>query len=305
MLIQLTAPSKTFLLGEYLALHGGSALLINTNPRFVVKVYNSDKAKITGIHPDSPTNKMLADYHSLLRYYHIDFHDPYTKKGGFGASSSQFLMCYMLIRYLQGENIWDKSFAFMDKLLTDYRQYSLQPNATPPSGADLIAQFHGAMTYYDNNNGVHRSYSWPFPNLGFYLLHTGSKLSTHLHLQTLPPFPYQQLEDCLALLQQNIDNCEEQQFINTVNQYAQILEQLNFVIDHTQQLLTQVRKITGVLAAKGCGAMGADTIVVIVNKKQKANFLRWTRIHKMKIIADERKLSSGLAVKRFSMPKAG
>ncbi len=236
MFIQLTAPSKTFILGEYLVLYGGAALLVNTYPEFVLKVYHAEKAKITGIHPDSPTNKLLSDHRDLLRCYHIDFNDPYGKKGGFGASSAQFLMCYMLIRYLRGEDVSDQSFSFMNTMLNDYRQYSFQPKAISPSGADLIAQFYGALTYYDKKNSIYQSYSWPFPNIGFYLLHMQEKVSTHLHLQTLSAFPYHELQDCLAPLQQHINNGEEQQFINTVNQYAKILEQLDLVIEHSVQV---------------------------------------------------------------------
>lgn len=34
MTIALSAPSKTFLVGEYAVLRGGPALLLNTSPRF-------------------------------------------------------------------------------------------------------------------------------------------------------------------------------------------------------------------------------------------------------------------------------
>ncbi len=304
MLIQLTVPSKTFILGEYLALYGGAALLVNTHPRFVLKTYHADKPKITGIHPDSPTYKLLSDYQALLRCYQIDFDDPYDKKGGFGASSAQFLMSYMLIKYLCGENISDQSSSFINTMLNDYKRYSFQPKGIHPSGADLIAQFCGALTYYDKKNGIHQSCAWPFPNIGFYLLRTHAKVSTHLHLQSLSAFPHQQLQNCLAPLLQQIKEGEELEFINTVNQYAKMLEDLNFVSDHTRALLQQIRPINGVVAAKGCGAMGADIILVIVNKTQKDFFLEWAQMHKMTIVTDECAMTSGLKINQYAMPKA-
>lgn len=304
MLIQLTAPSKTFILGEYLALHDGVSLLVSTRPRFTLSVYPADKAMITGIHPDSPTYKLCSDHQNLLRCYQIDFHDPHDQKKGLGASSAQFLMFYMLIKYVGGEKIENQPTSFINHMIDEYRHYSFQPKSMPPSGSDLIAQFYGAMTFCDKENSVYQSYAWPFPNIGLYLLHTGMKISTHSHLQTLSIFPHQALKSCLAPLHQQIQDGNEQEFINTVNQYGQLLENLGFVIDQTQSLLDQIRSLDGVVAAKGCGAMGADIILVMVYKSQKEDFLEWVNAHDMEVVADEYVIDSGLSIKQFAMPKA-
>ena len=47
-----TIPAKTFLMGEYAALAGESALLLTTTPHFELSL--TDNPGLHGIHPDSP-----------------------------------------------------------------------------------------------------------------------------------------------------------------------------------------------------------------------------------------------------------
>ena len=58
----LSVPSKTFIVGEYIALKGGPTLILSTNPRFELKAtssnpYFSDIEKLA--HPDSPAGKLI------------------------------------------------------------------------------------------------------------------------------------------------------------------------------------------------------------------------------------------------------
>ena len=45
-------PAKTFLLGEYVAIVGGAAIILTTTPGFEVRLV--DTGDVTGIHPSSP-----------------------------------------------------------------------------------------------------------------------------------------------------------------------------------------------------------------------------------------------------------
>src|SRR5690606_39000184 len=103
-------PSKTFLLGDYLSLLGGPALLLNTEPRFqgllesiqptVKSSAIADKIQAIepypGIHPQSPAGKFLQRHASDFADCNLTFFDPHQGAGGFGASSAQFLMVYAL-----------------------------------------------------------------------------------------------------------------------------------------------------------------------------------------------------------------
>ena len=77
MALQLSVPSKTFLLGEYVALNGGPAIVLCTAPRFELRVEkNSSHAKYENIHPQSPAGKLIAK-NSFYQKYDLHFIDPY------------------------------------------------------------------------------------------------------------------------------------------------------------------------------------------------------------------------------------
>jgi mevalonate kinase len=64
---------------------------------------------------------------------------------------------------------------------------------------------------------------------------------------------------------------DSQVLIDAVNSYHQQLTELNLVAEYSLQHVADFRKQADVLAAKGCGALGADVLFLLVPiKKQQS-----------------------------------
>ena len=80
MQITLSAPSKTFLVGEYLALSGGPSLVATTGQRFqlVLQKVNEEnplvnKLNKAGIHPESPAGRWALKYSECFENFDFSF----------------------------------------------------------------------------------------------------------------------------------------------------------------------------------------------------------------------------------------
>lgn len=250
-------PAKTFLLGEYAALHGGPAIVLTTTPCFEVGL--SYKPISPAIHPDSPAGLFWASTGSPAQ---LTWHDPYDGIGGLGASSAQFLGAYWAAQ--SSSHMMNQ-----EALLEAYWACSWQTGqGVRPSGYDVLAQASSGCVYM-NHHAVSASYTWPFTDMAFILLHTGDKLPTHHHLQDIC------LTEAMTALSSIVLSGHEaflrvdsQQLIKAVKAYHQTLRELNLVASRTQKQLARLARDQDVLACKGCGAMGADVLLVLVPSEQ-------------------------------------
>jgi mevalonate kinase len=247
-------PAKTFLLGEYVALQGGPAIILTTEPCFEVGLGTQ---QTTSIHEASPAGRFWAEAGMTES---LTWFDPYQGVGGLGASSAQFLGAYFLYCELHQQSPTEQA------LLDAYWRASFESGrGMRPSGYDVLAQAYGGCVYLHRNQAVHDIYAWPFDDIAFVLLHTGQKLATHTHLEALV---LPEIEDLLApivaLGQQALEQKNSVLLIDAVNTYAKQLQALDLVAPQTEVLLRQLAAYPDVLAAKGCGAMGADVLLALV-----------------------------------------
>lgn len=251
-------PAKTFLLGEYAAIAGAPAIVLTTMPCFTLTI--TENPKLEGIHPESPAG--LWWQKNQCRTLGLSWHDPYQGRGGLGASSAQFLACYLATCSLQ------KIKPQLSHMLEAYYQSSWSGSGLKPSGYDVIAQSQQGCVYINKQKNQVDSFSWPFKDLSFLITHTGSKLATHHHLKeaTLPS----QI-DLLASLVDNareaFDSVNSHELIQSINQYHQKLTDLNLVSQHSMTLIQSIKSYPEVLAIKGCGALGADTLLILAATK--------------------------------------
>lgn len=284
MQTSLSVPSKTFLLGEYLALHGGPSLVITHFPRFELAITQANVPTVFGISPDSPAGKYITDHQDDFARLALTFQDPHQGKGGFGASTAQFLLTYAFINRfslpLAGEG-WGEG------LLRTYLSYAWNGVGLKPSGADLMAQATGKITLFAREPWRLEAYDWPFKEMGFLLIKTRHKLATHQHLAALPAFKSEKLYACMQTALQHFFASDEQGFANSVNHYAELLAQADLVSQDTLLLMAELKKIPGVLAAKGCGALGADTILILSKLTAKPAVLTWAQEQGLQCIANE------------------
>lgn len=251
-------PSKTFLVGEYLALKGGPAILILTNPAFSI-----DDSQ--HLHPDC----MAARYwfSKTQKKCHWGLKDPYLGKGGLGASSAEFLLAYY-----QLEGPFDN----LQHLYETYLTFSDIRAAQKPSGYDVVAQTAQGLSVVESLPLRCQSYPWPFTELGFILIHSGKKLKTHAHLeQALVISNWKKMAMASEKAVFALEHQHADAWIEGVSLYGDSLAEAGFVAPHTQLMLESIKK-EPILTAKGCGAMGSDVILVLMEKcKQLALIEKW------------------------------
>lgn len=165
-------PAKTFLLGEYAALAGESAILLTTQPCFELEISTSHAPCF---HKDSPAGRLLEGQNLSFSWK-----DPYQGAGGMGASSAQFLGCFMAMHGASFDR---------ETLLESYYHHSWSQTGLKPSGYDVLAQASKGCVFINKNQKQCVNYTWPFEHLSFLLLHTENKLPTHVYLQTHDHFP--------------------------------------------------------------------------------------------------------------------
>lgn len=296
MRYQLSVPSKTFLLGEYVALKSGPALVMTTEKYFQLNAVSSvhgamtDLDVATGIHPDSPAGKLLQTALAFYRNYSLEFVDPYQRLGGFGASTAEFIMVYALKQYVENKPI--DVFA----ALAAYQKFAWNGQGIPPSGADLVAQFQGGICYYYKNEKECKVFAWPFPDLAYCLIHTGNKLNTHLHLNQLRDFDVAGLSKIVMMGLESILQNDAQLFVAAIRDYAQALQAENLVAKETQVLLNAISSCPHIQAAKGCGALGADVILTVYDHSKQSQVMAWMQSRQLNVMAYGNHVAEGLSI---------
>jgi mevalonate kinase len=248
-------PAKTFLLGEYAALAGAPAMLLTTNPCFEVSLV--EQPGLDHIHPLSPAGRWWGEHGNS--HWGLQWVDPYQGRGGMGASSAQFLGAYLASQHLQHR------MPTQADMLAAYIQSAKSLEGLPPSGYDVQAQSLYGLVWIDQQNKQRQIFDWPFKTIDFVLLHTGQKLATHEHLQgmVLP----RSIDSLAALVQQAkvaVVESDADLMVASVNAYHGALAHMNLVADHSLQHIAVLKEHPDILAMKGCGAMGADVLLLIV-----------------------------------------
>lgn len=250
-------PAKTFLLGEYAALIGQPAILLTTTPYFELSVLPTPE--LQGIHSESPAGRFWK--HTGLSQG-LGWQDPYLGVGGMGASSAQFLGAYLAYTTLTNR------LPAYEELLTQYFEFAWTGVGEKPSGYDVLAQANHQCVLLDKIQNNVASTPWPFDDLTFVLLHTGKKLATHDHLKTvILSNVFDALGNIAATAQRAFLNQDSEAFVHTVNAYYQQLLGADLVAPHTQDLVRTFQSMPGIKAAKGCGALGSDVILLLISTR--------------------------------------
>ena len=295
MALVFTVPGKTYIAGEYLALHEGPTLFFLSQPCFEL-LAKAGTGLVVGIHPESPAGLFIQQHPAVFSKFDLQFKDAYQNAGGFGASTAQFLSVYAMSlipdhAHQDMEKLFD-----LKHLLESYYQVAWKGEGQRPSGADVVAQMKGAYTFFEKRKSAVSNSNWPFENLDFHIVHTGNKVATHEHLKSLKDFDPSGLEGAFALVRLAFEKQSEDDFVQGVRSYAAALQQLGFTCEPTLKLLAEVRELPGVLAAKGCGALGADVIFVVTRKGESSPLLDLCQSKGLKVMASRADVASGLQI---------
>lgn len=264
--MNLSVPGKFFLSGEYAALKGFPTITVAMQPSFQLK----SSQKELQFHKDSPAGKIAKT--KIMG----QLMDPYDGIGGMGLSTAEFLIQDFFNLKGQSESTletWKK-----------YRQLFLNQHNIP-SGVDLITQLEGGYVVTDmNKNEIHKS-EWPFDGYGWGLGITGFKIKTHDHLQQdLSRLDWKKAEDLSIGLKDHFMNKNPDAFQYTLKKWRQFLLDSNLEAETTTQL---IRKISHhVLVAKGCGAMGSDTLFFIFKENHRNAVMNYVKPFFKKVLTN-------------------
>jgi hypothetical protein len=298
MMLTFKAPSKSFLLGEYLATQGGLAQVAVFEPCFELKVLSCDQldsfhedsrfqdlktsyiAAEKLFHPASPAGKWILENTEFFQNYRFQFLDPHQGRGGFGASTAQ----YLLIRQFQNsmksgtvdiprsspqvvslpqESLPQESLnkEQLHRIWEDYRRLAWLGKGAIPSGADLVAQASEEICFFRGENFFLQSFAWPFQDLALSFFATGIKLATHEHLGSLQTLNVELLKSISEKSYQAFLEKNSEAWIQSIRDYREALFQQGLEAQTTSALFGKLP--TSVLAAKGCGAMGVDILMIV------------------------------------------
>ena len=265
-------PSKTFLLGEYLAMQGGPAMMALTAPCFSLNPHQR-------LHPDCMASRLWRDYKGGDCDWGLT--DPYHGKGGLGASSAEFVLAY--------QQIFPKAQQNHVHLRDIFLKYVDENARQKPSGYDVMAQMHQGLLWVQ---GAHvESLTWSFEHLGFILVHTGKKLKTHEHLFNGQwTLDVEQLSQHVQQATQALKNQDDDLFVQSIHHFHQALCESHLVAQHSLDLLHQLSMNLPILASKGCGAMGADVLLLVMNVQDMPKVERYLQQEKFDILATHQQL---------------
>jgi mevalonate kinase len=266
---------KTFIVGEYAVLAKKPAILAAIGPRFTLKQENI--SNLNAIHEASPAGKLLKWVKEKnLPELNLNFTDPHNGKGGFGASSALFALIY---RAYSGYQNWSLNWS---DVLTFYRDMAATQGMISPSGADLVAQWQGGVSFFDFEKSEYQNLSEPFlKNLGADLLvfsatdQENRKVPTHEHLKYLEerglfkassPSWINKLTDVTQTARDAIQSGDAPKLGTCLDLYADILnsQALEATSTHRERLLLRQQK--GVLGVKGVGALQSDGLIVLAEQ---------------------------------------
>lgn len=288
---QVSLPSKCFFLGEYAVLRDRPAILATFEPNFLCtakSVSSPQTSRDFFGNPDSPVGRLWASDENFFSNLEIEFNDPYPKgMGGFGRSSAEFAALYLLrerANAAEDSTIYEIAWKARD----EYRR--LLEDQTPiPSGADLVSQIvnvgPGSLVFLDFKDKMAQEINGYPVDLQFYFFPTGIKVRTHEHLANLQGLPETFVEElnAITLKAQNMLTRFDRNPIESIERSVEIGELLDRyhillagenLLDRTaMDFRDRVRSLTGVVGAKGCGALGADIVLVAVRTEERSRFI--------------------------------
>jgi hypothetical protein len=159
----------------------------------------------------------------------------------------------------------------------------------------MVAQVLGGIAYFDYSLGKVERMQWPFSDLGFALISTGNKLPTHEHLNSLGDFSSDELSRAVNEIYLAMAQADSQKFISGLLTFQDCLNKNKLIAESTKQILGILSQLP-LLAAKGCGALGADVVCVIYQLEEEMAVIGGLTALGYQPIATHKELTEGLKI---------
>ena len=294
-IIEISCPAKTFVIGEYAVLDEGPAIVFNTSPRFVCRIQKSSKKSslFDSMSKNSPSGQWIKKNPKDFQSVQLEWIDNYHKKSGLGFSSAQFNILYAYTFILRQGNIDQIK---PQKVWRSYR--SLKFDGFLPSGADIITQWVGGVTVFEQKPLHVETLISPLPDLKCLILRTGESFPTYQYLKNLKIADVSDLKKIAKWGVMAIKQRQEEAFLSAVNDYRIALQKQGYTTKKSIEILDRLKKVKAIKALKACGAMGAETLIVFYKKedeeevKQEVSFLE--------LVASSQQLTYGLSFHKLT-----
>jgi len=263
-IIEISCPAKTFLIGEYAVLDEAPAILLNTNPRFTCQIKKTNKAQTIDIPKESPADQWMKknphDFHCVeLKWTHSS----HLLNNGLGFSSAMFNVLYAYsfilreghIDHIKPQEIW-----------RSYR--NLHFDGFKPSGADVISQWVGGLSIFEQDPLHVETLTSYFPDLECLILKTEESFNTHEYLKDFKMTDLSDLKRISCSAVNALKEKNQDQFLQDINNYRKKLIEKNFITEKSLKILNHIEKLDFIKAFKACGTMGAETLIVFYDKQK-------------------------------------
>ena len=229
-------------------------------------------------HPESPAGRELKNYKDAPSSgLSFKFEDPHNLKGGFGRSTAEWIAAYVYKNNLTNHDFLTKG--FMASAWLDY-QSQFQDYDNKPSGYDLMAQLKNTnviKTTDTSNADLQNSVcliasedsapeflkcSELNLKLNILIYKTQIKVKTHEHLESLDFKNLDSLKDLSLVVTKSFLNKNTDEFLLNLKNFDTQLAKLNYKSKESLKMTQALQSLDSVRYARGCGALGADVLVV-------------------------------------------
>lgn len=306
MKVRAQAGAKVFFFGEYAALLGGPAALMSFAPPYIFEAeFQSDfvsKAQsnspsdlqnhFRGMHSDSPAARYLfqklTDGDLPPGEYSLTASARSLPFRGFGSSTVEYLSILALEKELTTKHTMNESglkspfansrptttgrLSINHENLDTYRRFA-GGTGRLPSGYDLLVQNTGgvqAIQHFEIDAEKSRELKSLLDSHLVGIFHTGRKLATHEAIRELNSESLQKIKIRAQKCWQNISKPIE--FWVAMDDFVEELQACGWTQVESSKVLQKLRQDQRVHFAKACGAMGADSILVVLKAEEKSSF---------------------------------
>ena len=242
---------------------------------------------------DSPAGRWLSHHKEVFRDLSLKWTDPFCGRGGLGFSSAQFVIlyaCRSLLRRgfltVHPQEVWRA-----------YRKAARPSSGLRPSGADIVSQWTGGLCLFQQNPLRIRSFTLPLPLIECLIVRAGGPFPTHGHLKSLKQSNVSLFKEIAEGGVSALEAGDETVFLQAVNEYRKALDKENRTAEHTKTLLKEFAGLEEVKALKGCGAMGAETVILFYEKEREKSLRE--KLSRFEILTDSSKITCGVASNRI------
>ena len=243
--------SKIFLIGEYAACQHGRGIVFCFPPVFEMSFH-------TAPNTNDPIFSKLQLKYPCLQSLNCHIHSPH-RHGGFGQSSAVFRAVH--------QHLCDHQIIPTSNLKTDYMwylQHAWDGNGLTPSGLDFLSQPFPGCHLIDRDQSQIITTHCLQETFGILICHMKQKVATHTHLKTIDPsFNSQVLDEYTQNAMNALTHRNTSTFLSALEAFQNEIRSHDLEHPQTTAFLSQITPHPLIQHARGCGALGADVVLIL------------------------------------------